>query len=205
MFPLFTYSLTPLLPYSLTPLLPYFPTPLFRSSGTSPASSRCSGVMEIRGFLLFWSILAAVMAALSVGPSFAHVLESAPRLTKWSPSLWRETTVFNAQFQLFAVIGAPLDVAAIGCPGLLAWMLRNDRPAFWYALAAAVLYAVSLAMWFALVKPANDILATWMPGPIPENFEAIRLRWETGHMIVAGFKAVGFVSLVVALLWIRRG
>ncbi|TIU15772.1 MAG: DUF1772 domain-containing protein, partial [Mesorhizobium sp.] len=103
--------------------------------------------MEIRGFLLFWSILAGVMAALSLGPSFAHVLESAPRLTKWSPSLWRETTVFNAQFQLFAVIGAPLDVAAIGCPGLLAWMLRNDRPAFWYTLAAAVLYAVSLAMW----------------------------------------------------------
>jgi hypothetical protein len=44
-----------------------------------------------------------------------------------------------------------------------------------------------------------------VPGPIPENFEAIRLRWETGHMIVAGFKAIGFISLVVALLWIKRG
>ncbi|RWQ72075.1 MAG: DUF1772 domain-containing protein [Mesorhizobium sp.] len=160
--------------------------------------------MEIRGFLLFWSILAAVVAALSLGPSFAHVLESAPRL-KWPPYLWRETTVFNAQFQLFAVIGAPLDVAAIACPALLAWMLRNDRPAFWFALAAAVLFAVSLATWSALVKPANDVLATWVPGPIPENFEAIRLRWETGHMVVAGFKAVGFVSLVIALLWIKRG
>ncbi|MER8828791.1 DUF1772 domain-containing protein [Mesorhizobium sp. M0938] len=160
--------------------------------------------MEIRGFLLFWSILAAVVAALSLGPSFAHVLESVPRL-KWPPSLWREATVFNAQFQLFAVIGAPLDVAAIGCPGLLAWMLRNDRPAFWFALAAAVLFAAALAMWSALVKPANDVLATWVPGPIPENFEAIRLRWETGHMIVAGFKAVGFVLLVVALLCIKRG
>ncbi|TIP54534.1 MAG: DUF1772 domain-containing protein, partial [Mesorhizobium sp.] len=31
--------------------------------------------MEIRGFLLFWSILAAAVAALSLGPSFAHVLE----------------------------------------------------------------------------------------------------------------------------------
>ncbi|TIP64829.1 MAG: DUF1772 domain-containing protein, partial [Mesorhizobium sp.] len=84
--------------------------------------------MEIRGFLLFWSILAAAVAALSLGPSFAHVLESAPRLTKWSPSLWREATVFNAQFQLFAVIGASLDLAAIGCPVLLAWLLRDDRP-----------------------------------------------------------------------------
>ncbi|WP_352814505.1 hypothetical protein [Mesorhizobium sp. M0207] len=84
----------------------------------------------MRGFLLFWSVLTAIVAALSLGPSFAHVLESVPRLTSWPPSLWRETTVFNAQFQFFAIVGAPLDVAAIACPGLLAWMLRSDRPAF---------------------------------------------------------------------------
>ncbi|MER9232473.1 DUF1772 domain-containing protein [Mesorhizobium sp. M0622] len=161
--------------------------------------------MEIRGFLLFWSILTTTVAALSLGPSFAHVLESVPRLTRWSPSLWRETTVFNAQFQFFATIGAPLDVAAIVCPGLLAWMLRGDRPAFWWALAATMLYLMALVAWVALVKPANDVLATWVPGPIPDNFETIRSRWETGHMVVTGFKAAGFIALVVALLSIRRG
>ncbi|PTE08290.1 hypothetical protein [Mesorhizobium helmanticense] len=160
---------------------------------------------EIRGFLLFWSILTATVAALSLGPSFAHVLESLPQLTKWSPSLWREATVFNGQFLLFLVIGAPLDLAAIGCPGLLAWMLRDDRPACWFVLAANLLYAASLAAWSVLVKPANDVLATWVPGPIPDNFEAIRLRWETGHMVVAGIKAAGFISLIVGLLSIRHG
>ncbi|WP_352978205.1 DUF1772 domain-containing protein [Mesorhizobium sp. M1378] len=127
--------------------------------------------MDIRGFLLFWSVLTAIVAALSLGPSFAHVLESVPRLTRWSPSLWRETTVFNAQFQFFAIVGAPLDVAAIVCPGLLAWMLRSDRPAFWWVLAATVLYLMALVAWFALVKPANDVLATWVPGPIPDNLK----------------------------------
>ncbi|CAN7334384.1 DUF1772 domain-containing protein [Mesorhizobium sp. LjRoot246] len=160
---------------------------------------------EIRGFLLFWSVLTATIAALSLGPSFAHLLESLPRLTKWSPSLWREATVFNGQFVLFAVIGAPLDVAAIVCPGVLAWMLRGDHASFWFVLAASVLYAVSLVAWFALVKTVNDVLGTWVPGPIPENFDAIRLRWETGHMIVAGIKAAGFISLVVGLLSIRHG
>ncbi|TPK62286.1 DUF1772 domain-containing protein [Mesorhizobium sp. B2-4-19] len=161
--------------------------------------------MQIYGFLLFWSVLTAMVAALSLGPSFAHVLESAPRLTQWSPALWRETTVFNGQFLLFAVIGAPLDIAAIACPGLLAWLLREDRPAFWFALAAALLYALSLVLWFVLVKPANDVLATWVPGPIPDGFEAIRLRWETGHMAVTAFKTAGFISLALALLAIRRG
>ncbi|WP_245262084.1 hypothetical protein [Mesorhizobium sp. WSM3626] len=84
-------------------------------------------------------------------------------------------------------------------------MLREDRPAFWFALGATLLYALSLVLWFVLVKPANNVLATWVPGPIPDNFEAIRLRWETGHMAVTAAKAVGFVSLVVALLSIVRG
>ncbi|RVD32643.1 DUF1772 domain-containing protein, partial [Mesorhizobium sp. M8A.F.Ca.ET.023.02.2.1] len=81
----------------------------------------------------------------------------------------------------------------------------EDRPAFWFALAATLLYALSLVLWFVLVKPANNVLATWMPGPIPDDFEAMRLRWETGHMAVTAAKAAGFVSLVVALLSIGRG
>ncbi|AZO11478.1 MULTISPECIES: DUF1772 domain-containing protein [unclassified Mesorhizobium] len=161
--------------------------------------------MEMRGFLFFWSVLTATVAALSLGPSFAHVLESLPRLTRWSPELWRETTVFNAQFQLFLLVGAPLDMAAIACPALLAWMLRDEPRAFWLVIAATLLYALSLALWFMLVKPANDVLATWAPGPIPDNFEAIRLRWETGHMVVTAAKAVGFVSLCLGLLTMRHG
>ena len=68
--------------------------------------------------MLFWSVLAAAVAALSLGPSFAHMLESGPRLYVWSPELWREATVFNQQF-----------------------MLRGDGPAFGFALGATVLFA----------------------------------------------------------------
>ena len=161
--------------------------------------------MEMRGFLLFWSVLTAFVAALSLGPSFAHVLESLPRLTKWSPALWRETTVFNAQFLLFLLIGAPLDIAAILCPAVLAWMLRGEPRAFWFVLAASLLYALALVLWTVLVRPANGVLATWAPGPIPGNFETTRLRWETGHMAVTAAKALGFISLCFGLLGVRHG
>ena len=43
--------------------------------------------------LLACGMIAAVIAALSLGPSFAHVLEAGPRLSVWPPQLWRETTV----------------------------------------------------------------------------------------------------------------
>jgi hypothetical protein len=149
------------------------------------------------------SFAALVLAALSLGPSFAHVLESLPRLTVWRPELWREATVFNGQFILFARIGAPLDVGAIIVTGLLAYLLFDERPAFWFALSGAVLLMLGLVAWFSLVAPANSILATWKPGPLPANFNDVRLRWETGHMVVAGFKLVGFVSICLAVL--KRG
>lgn len=154
--------------------------------------------------MLFWSVLAAAVAALSLGPSLAHVLESGPRLYVWSPELWREATVFNQQFKLFAVIGAPLDIAAIVVLAVFAFMLHGDDPAFGFALGATVLFAFALIAWFLIVSPANAVLATWTPGSIPGDFDAVRWRWEAGHMVVAGLKLAGFVLLACSLVTMRR-
>ena len=156
--------------------------------------------MSSPSFLRFWAVLTALVAALSLGPSVAHVLESVPRMTVWSPELWRETTVFNGQFQLFATVGAPLDISAIVLPAVLAFLLRGQRRAMWLTIATAVLFALALALWFAIVFPANSVLATWTPGPIPPDFEAFRDRWEIGHMCVAAAKAVGVAMLAAALV-----
>jgi hypothetical protein len=152
------------------------------------------------GFRRGFQLLTLVVAALSLGPSFAHVLEAPPRLTGWSPELWRETTVFNGQFTLFATIGAPLDVGAILLTGASAWLVRHEPRQFRFALGSAVLFAAALATWLAVVAPANAVLATWRPGPIPADFVAIRNRWETGHMIIAALKLAGLSALGLSLL-----
>lgn len=154
--------------------------------------------------LFYWSLLTLLLVSLSFGPTFAHLLEAYPRLTIWTPELWREATVFNGQFMMFGILGAPLDLGSILVSFVLAYLLRRQRPAFWFALAGAVLYAASLITWLSMVAPANAVLATWEPGPIPENFEAIRNRWETGHMIMTGIKFAGLACLVTAVLFIRR-
>lgn len=147
-----------------------------------------------------WSLAALVVTALSLGPSFAHVLEAPPRLARWSPELWREATVFNGQFQLFAIVGGPLDIGAILVTAVLAISVRRDQSGFRYALAGSALFAAGLATWFAWVAPANAVLATWQPGPLPEDFTAIRDRWETGHMAVAAIKLAGFVATALSVV-----
>lgn len=40
--------------------------------------------------------------------------------------------------------------------------------------------------------------------PIPPDFDAVRHRWEMGHMVVAALKAVGFLVVAAALLMPQR-
>lgn len=160
--------------------------------------------MQASGFTLFWAWFTALVASLSFAPSFAHVLEALPRLKAWSPELWREATVFNAQFQYFLVIGAPLDMLAIAAPAALVFLLRSDTTAALVAGGGAVFYALALILWFILVSPQNQVLATWTPGPIPADFDLVRWRWETGHMAVAAAKLIGLAFLLLALILVGR-
>lgn len=153
-------------------------------------------------WLRFCSLL---LAALSLGPSFAHVLESPPRLGQWTGELWREVTVFNGQYQYFAFVGAPLDVAIVIVAAVHAYVVRGRSPTFGLALAAAVFFVLALAAWGSIVAPANSILATWMPGPLPENFRSVQLRWETGHMVVMALKLAGFSALALSVLISKAG
>jgi hypothetical protein len=154
--------------------------------------------------LLLCRLAVLLVTALSLGPSFAHVLEAPPRLAVWSGELWREATVFNGQYRLFGLIGGPLDILAAVLTILLAWLVRDDRPGFWFALAGAVLFAASLATWLAVVSPANGVMAGWRPGPLPADFDAVRWRWETGHMAIAALKLAGFAALILSVLLTRR-
>jgi hypothetical protein len=157
--------------------------------------------MKARSVLAF---LALLITALSLGPSFAHVLEAPPRLYDWPAELWREATVFHGQYRFFAFVGGPLDAAAIIASGAFAFALRKDRDAFPYALAGTVLFALSLAVWVAWVAPANAVLASWVPGPVPGDFVAVRNRWESGHMAITAIKLLGFMAIALAAIGHRR-
>jgi hypothetical protein len=147
----------------------------------------------------FASVVSLVLAALSLGPSYAHVLEALPRLTVWPAELWRDATVFHRQFEWYALIGAPVDVGAIIAAVVLLFLVRDRKPTFPLTVAGVACMAAGLAAWFGLIAPANAVLATWQPGPIPPDFDAIRTRWETGRMVVAAFKLCGFVLLCLAV------
>jgi hypothetical protein len=103
-------------------------------------------------------------------------------------------------YNLFGSIGALIDVATVIALALLAYFVRErGRPGFRLALAAALLLALALALWWVLVYPVNVELAKWVNGPVPSDWTDYRSRWEWGHAIISLLELAGFAALIASV------
>ena len=148
----------------------------------------------------FLQLLAAVLVALVLATTFAHVLELPAKLG-YDASLY-----VQLQKSLYQQWGPPnpagfLEPAAIVVVVILAMMTRRNRPAFRLAVAAAIVLLLAFPLlYFWRVEPANEYFRTLLSGSaIPSDWSAWRMRWETGH--VARFVAhlVAFILLIGSL------
>lgn len=147
-----------------------------------------------------WRFTAVMLGALTMGMAFCHLMEMPARLS-WDQSLWVQTTVIGGLYRMFGTLGAFITVGAVLATIVLAVMMRRrETVAFRLTAAAACLYALAFALWWAIVFPVNLQLAAWVSGPVPPDWAAWRLRWETGHAINAVLMIVGLGLLVWSLI-----
>jgi len=159
--------------------------------------------MQSSGFMLFRSVLATAVAALSLGPSFAHLLGSGPGLNVWSPELWREATVSNQQFKFFVVVGAPLDIAAIIVPAVFISCCATTVPPS-ALLSARRRFRASIdrlvSHRLAGQRGACDLDAR----ADPRRFRCRALALGGGPHNRGGPEALGFISLSCAVATMHR-
>jgi hypothetical protein len=144
--------------------------------------------------------VAIMLAALTLALSFCHLMQLPARIG-WDQYLWVGSTVQGGLYNLFGSIGAVIDVATVIALALLAYFVReHGRPGFRLALAAAILFALALVLWWVLVYPVNVELAKWVNGPVPADWTDYRSRWEWGHAIISVVELAGFAALVASVL-----
>lgn len=132
--------------------------------------------------------------------TFCHLMEMPARM-RWDQGLWVGATVRGGEFFMFGTVGAALEVGAVLATLVLAVLCwRAGGAARWLALAAFVLFALSLADWWWRVFPANQVLATWVDNPPPADWEVWRNRWEIGHASSAGLQIAGFLALAWSII-----
>jgi hypothetical protein len=140
-----------------------------------------------------------VLSGLTMGLTFAHVLELPQRL-QYDAELWFTLTRPNALYRYFGIVGGPIEVAAVLGAGILAAVLRRQRPAGRLALAAALFHGAALTAWAAIVAPANAAMGEWGRRGIPPDWETWRNQWESGHTLGFVLLTMGFCLLVLTLL-----
>jgi hypothetical protein len=150
--------------------------------------------------LRIWRFIAIVLAGLALTMTSAHVLEL-PQKMQYEAQLY--SAVNTTMYRYFAIVGGVYSMGSIVAAFVLAFLVRNERPAFWWALTGAVLLALWFVSWLALVAPVNNQVAAALqsaPESVPGLWIRLRERWEYGH--AAGFviQLLGFSALVISVV-----
>ena len=138
--------------------------------------------------------LAVVLTALSPGGANIFELSSKLRLPQ------ERYYAVQAVYRGWALFGVVL-LGALAANLALAIMLRRQRAAFWLALAALILMASTLAIFFAWTFPANQATNNWTA--VPPNWEQLRWQWEYAHATNAVLTFLALCSLTLSLLTAR--
>jgi hypothetical protein len=124
-----------------------------------------------------------------------------PARMAWDQYLWVGSTVQGGTYALSGPLGVLLQVATIVALIVLALLLRrHGAGGFVFTVAAAVMFAIGLLVWWVFVYPVNVELASWVNGPVPDNWTVWRARWEWGQAANGLAQLMGFAALIASLL-----
>jgi hypothetical protein len=145
--------------------------------------------------LRIWWFVTLLLAALGLTMGGAHLLELPVRMG-YDPQLYMRVT--STIYLYFGLVGAPIQILALLCSVVLAWLVRG-RAGFPWALAGAVCLALSILLWFLRVQPANTAWAEALrsgPAAAVEAYARLRGRWEYGHVMAFSAWLLGFALLL---------
>jgi hypothetical protein len=150
--------------------------------------------------------IAITLVALTMGTSFAHLLEWPAKL-HYSGELY-----LRLQTSLYAYWGPPsitgfIEPAAVLSVLFLAVLCCRRPVILRLTLGAAICLLLAFpVVFFWRVAPANaTFFQAAHTGILPSNWNAWRMRWETGHVIRFVLHFTAFVLLTVSLTYERVG
>ena len=123
----------------------------------------------------FVAIIFTVLAFVPVG---AHLMELPAKIDMPEEPYFVVQQIYRG----WALAGAVI-FAAIFANVASALVARHNRRQFWLSLAAALLVAATLAIFFAWTYPANQATGNWTS--TPADWERLRTEWEYSHALNA--------------------
>lgn len=145
--------------------------------------------MEIR----IIQFVAIILTALALVPGGAHALELPHKLALDHD----QYMVVQSIYRGWAWLGMVL-IGALMANGLLAVRTRRQATASVSAALAAVLIAVTLAVFFTWTLPANQATGNWTI--TTTDWQTLRVQWEYSHAANAVLTFLALCATTVSVL-----
>jgi uncharacterized membrane protein len=139
---------------------------------------------------------AVVLTALALVPAGAHLFELPNKISLSQ----EEYFVVQSIYRGWALFGAVL-IGALIVNLTLALMVRDQRTPFWLALAAFILVAGTLAVFFTWTYPANQATSNWTVAT--DTWRELRAHWESAHATNAVLTFIALCCLTLSVLMTR--
>lgn len=131
-----------------------------------------------------------VLLAICLMPAAAHFFEMPGKMGMSMDAYFAVQPIYNG----WAMFGIPLVLAIVSI-AILTWLLRETGVTAWLAGASAALLLASLGWFFIRIYPTNVATKNWTIAP--DNWEAMRAQWESGHAANALITFAAFFALVL--------
>ena len=140
--------------------------------------------------------LAIVFTALALVPAGAHLFELPNKIGLAEAQYFVVQNIYRG----WALFGIVL-FGALAANLALAVAVRRQPAPFWLALAAFVLIAATLAIFFTWTYPANQATSNWTV--VPDSWRELRIRWECAHAVNALLTFLALCAVTLSLLQTR--
>ena len=140
--------------------------------------------------------LAVVLTALAFVPVGAHLFELPQKIALAE----RDYFVVQSIYRNWALFGIVI-FSAIATNILLALTLWRRSQQFWMSLAAALILAITLVVFFAWTYPANQATDNWTV--VTADWEQLRRQWELSHAVNALLTFVALCCAILSALLVR--
>jgi hypothetical protein len=141
--------------------------------------------------------LSLAFVAICLGPALAHLLALPNKIALGRDDYFTVQQIYRGWALLgIAVVGALLSTTA------LAWMARRQPSILYWVLTGLVCLVLAQAMFWIFTFPANTATNNWTVAP--ENWAALRVRWEYSHAVGAVLTLGALAALILALMARRR-
>jgi hypothetical protein len=99
---------------------------------------------------------------------------------------------------IIANVGLPMRILMPGTLFTLLWLCvvaRKDRPSIYFFAIAFTLMVIALIITVAVEVPIDNQIKTWTAETLPQNWTALRARWNTFHTLRTFISIASFIAL----------